>query len=367
MGTVTTVDYHTAGEPFRIVPEPPVDIPGTTVADRRAFATRSAEVDGLRQLLCFEPRGHADMYGGFLVPPEDDGADFGVLFWHKDGFSTACGHGTMALGVWAIESGLIQADDSGITEVVIDVPSGRVRAAVHTGAAGAVTSVDFVNVPSRLVATGLPVTTARGEAAVDLAWGGALYALVDGDALGVAVEPDRLGELIALGREVKAALAGHPATAHPSDDRLSGVYGTIIVNRLGTTDDGEVWQRNVTIFADGQVDRSPCGSGTATRIAALSATGELDSGQTLLHESIVGTRFRARVLAELDGSDGHGDKDGSGESGGGWGSGITSATGNGWASAGSVVPLVTGTAHRVATCTFEVDPRDDLVPGFVLR
>ncbi|WP_344351065.1 proline racemase family protein, partial [Catellatospora coxensis] len=288
-------------------------------------------------------------------------ADFGVLFWHKDGFSTACGHGTMALGVWAVESGLIQADDSGITEVVIDVPSGRVRAGVHTDETGGVTSVDFVNVPSRLVATGLPVTTARGEAAVDLAWGGALYALVDGDALGIAVEPDRLGELIALGREVKAALAGHPATAHPSDDRLSGVYGTIIVNRLGTSVDGEVWQRNVTVFADGQVDRSPCGSGTAARIAALSATGELDSGQTLLHESIVGTRFRARVLAELEGSDDHGDRVGTGGADG------LGDSGNGWASADSVVPLVTGTAHRVATCTFEVDPRDDLVPGFVLR
>ncbi|MFD0578837.1 proline racemase family protein [Dactylosporangium darangshiense] len=104
-----TVDYHTGGEPFRIVPEPPVDIRGATVAERRVFAIGDPAVDGLRRLLCFEPRGHADMYGGFLVPPDDAGAHLGVLFWHKDGFSTACGHGTIALGAWAVRSGRVPA------------------------------------------------------------------------------------------------------------------------------------------------------------------------------------------------------------------------------------------------------------------
>lgn len=96
IGAIDTIDYHTAGEPFRIVAAPPVAIPGDTVAQRRANAISRPEVDGLRRLLCFEPRGHADMYGGFITPPDDDGAHFGVLFWHKDGFSTACGHGTIA-------------------------------------------------------------------------------------------------------------------------------------------------------------------------------------------------------------------------------------------------------------------------------
>ena len=130
--TLRTIDYHTGGEPFRIVPELPGTIEGATVAERRVFAMNDPAVNGARQVLCFEPRGHADMYGGFITPPDDEGAAFGVLFWHKDGFSTACGHGTIALGVWAIESGLIQADPSGVTDVVIDVPSGRVTARVHT-------------------------------------------------------------------------------------------------------------------------------------------------------------------------------------------------------------------------------------------
>jgi proline racemase/trans-L-3-hydroxyproline dehydratase len=123
---IHTVEYHTGGEPFRIVAEPPVAIPGDSMADRRIRAMDDVSVDGLRQLLCFEPRGHADMYGGFITPPDDEGADFGVLFWHKDGFSTACGHGTIALGVWALETGRVTADPSGTTVVTIDVPSGRV-------------------------------------------------------------------------------------------------------------------------------------------------------------------------------------------------------------------------------------------------
>jgi proline racemase len=103
--TIRAMDYHTGGEPFRIVADPPVPIPGRTVAERRARAIEDPAVQGLRAVLCSEPRGHADMYGGFIVPPDDPGADLGVLFWHKDGFSTACGHGTIALGAWAVETG----------------------------------------------------------------------------------------------------------------------------------------------------------------------------------------------------------------------------------------------------------------------
>ncbi|MBL8927757.1 MAG: proline racemase family protein [Pseudonocardia sp.] len=335
---VQTVDYHTAGEPFRIVAEPPVAIDGSTVAQRRVHAMADPEVDGLRRMLCFEPRGHADMYGGFITPPDDQGAHFGVLFWHKDGFSTACGHGTIALGVWAIDTGRIGTDPAGVTDVVIDVPSGRVTARVATTPEGRVIGVEFVNVPSALVASGIPVRTSRGECAVDLGWGGALYACVDTASVGLQVRPENLTALIALGREVKAALADDPRTEHPSDPRLSGVYGTIFYDDLGTLPAGQRHQRNVTIFADGQVDRSPCGSGTAARVAVLTATGHLADGQTLVHDSIVGSRFHAVAREHVTE---HGRP--------------------------AVVPVVTGAAYRVARSTFEVDPHDPLVPGFVLR
>src|SRR5215218_8840867 len=127
---IATTDYHTAGEPFRIVVDGAPPIPGATVRDRREHARQSADVDFVRELLVNEPRGHADMYGCFLVPPDDGGAHLGVLFWHKDGYSTACGHGTIALGVWAVRTGLVPAAPDGETDVVVDVPSGRVTASV---------------------------------------------------------------------------------------------------------------------------------------------------------------------------------------------------------------------------------------------
>ena len=155
----------TPGEPFRIVADPPVPIPGETVAERRARAIGDPAVQGLRAVLCSEPRGHADMYGGFIVPPDDDGADLGVLFWHKDGFSTACGHGTIALGVWAVETGRVAAPHTGSVDVAIDVPSGRVTARVHREDARVI-AVDFVNVPRWVVASDVPVTTSRGKVRV---------------------------------------------------------------------------------------------------------------------------------------------------------------------------------------------------------
>ncbi|HKT03678.1 MAG TPA: proline racemase family protein [Rugosimonospora sp.] len=335
-GRVRTVDYHTGGEPFRIVPEPPVPIDGDTVAARRVFAMRDPGVDGLRRLLCHEPRGHADMYGGFLVPPDGAGAELGVLFWHKDGFSTACGHGTIALGAWAVRSGRVPAPDTGVTEVAVDVPSGRVTARVHTRH-GRVAAVDFVNVPSYLIAADVPVPTSCGEVRVAIGFGGAIYAQLDAASVGLSVAPRAHLDLIALGREVTRALNDTDWARHPGDDRLSGVYGTILWEDLGS-EDGRAYQRNVTIFADGELDRSPCGSGTAARLATLTATGRLAAGQALVHESIVGSRFTARVVGE--------------------------ATSDGFP---AVIPAITGTAYPTGEHVFTADPDDDLVPGFVLR
>ena len=335
--SVSTSDYHTAGEPFRIVPDPPVALPGECVADRRAQALNSPAARDLRQLLCFEPRGHADMYGGFLVPADDGDAHLGVLFWHKDGFSTACGHGTIALGVWAVDTGRVPAPDDGSVDVVIDVPSGRVTARVHrTG--GRTVAVDFVNVPGYVLAHEVPLATSRGHVAVTVAYGGAIYASIDATTAGLSVDPSHYQELIALGREVKQALNATEHAAHPTDPRLSGVYGTILYEDLGD-DGGQVHQRNVTVFADGEVDRSPCGSGTCARLAVLADQGRVTpGGPTLHHESIIGSSFTGTVVA------------------------TTTVDGR-----PAIVPVVTGLAHRTGEHTFVVDPTDPLVPGFVLR
>jgi proline racemase len=334
--TIATTDYHTGGEPFRIVADPPLPIPGRTVAERRAWAIEDPDVQSLRALLCFEPRGHADMYGGFIVPPDDEGAHLGVLFWHKDGFSTACGHGTIALGVWAVQTGRVAAPQNGSTDVVIDVPSGRVTARVHREDARVI-AVDFVNVPSWVVARDVPVATSRGTVRVTVAYGGAIYATLPAEQLELSVTPEQLGDLIALGREIKWALNDTEHAAHPTDPRLNGIYGTIWFDELGNAD-GQLHQRNVTIFADGEVDRSPCGSGTCARLAILAADGRLPAGTVLRHDSIVGSTFTATVLDTVQV--------------------------NGRA---AVIPQVTGMAYRTGEHVFSIDPHDPLVPGFVLR
>ena len=344
-----TDDYHTGGEPFRIVAGGAVALEGVGVADKRVKAMASEQVQFVRALLCSEPRGHADMYGGFVTEPDDEGADLGVLFWHKDGFSTACGHGTIALGVWAVETGRIARQQSGIRDVRIDVPSGRVTARVAFDG-GEITSVSFVNVPSWVHSTGVEVTTDRGPVTSDIAFGGAMYAVVPADAVGLRVHPYDLPELIRTGRRIRNELNAVGAAEHPTDPRLSGVYGTIFTEDVDPTDagsaasveglgsDGALHQRNVTIFSDGEVDRSPCGSGTAARVAHLVAQGRLGQGELFVHDSIVGSRFHARAvsLAPADGHD-------------------------------AVVVEVTGTAHRFGRSQFTVDPNDVLVPGFVLR
>jgi proline racemase len=329
-------DYHTAGEPFRIVTAGLPEILGSTVLQRRQFAQNSVEVDAVRQLLVNEPRGHADMYGGFLVPGDDDGADFGVLFWHKDGYSTACGHGTIALGAWAVQSGRVAARVDGDTDVVIDVPSGRVTARV-TCVAGRVQRVCFRNVASYVIASGVEVATRRGPVTADVSYGGALYASVPAASVGLTVSPDHYGELIAIGREIKWALNDSDWARHPSDPRLDGIYGTILFDDLGPSDDGP-HQRNVTVFADGEVDRSPCGSGTSARLALLAAQGRIEIGQTLWHDSIVATTFRGRVVERVtaEGRD-------------------------------AVITEVEGTAHKTGTAVFSLEPDDELGTGFVLR
>jgi proline racemase len=193
-------------------------------------------------------------------------------------------------------------------------------------------------VPSWVIARDVPVTTSRGTVSLTVAYGGAIYATLPAAQLGLAVVPEHLAELIGLGREVKQALQGTTHAVHPSDPRLNGIYGTIWFDELDAEGAGEVHQRNVTVFADGEVDRSPCGSGTCARLAVLADDGRLPAGTVLRHDSIVGSTFIGRVLERVD-VDGR----------------------------SAVLPQVSGMAYRTGEHTFVVDPHDPLVPGFVLR
>ena len=276
---VETVDYHTGGEPFRIVVGG-VEAPrGGTMLDKRREAAE--RLDDVRRLLVNEPRGHADMYGCFVVEPDDEAADLGVVFFHNAGYSTACGHGTIALVTFALDEGLVPASEPE-TRVVVDVPSGRLETVARVED-GRVRSVRFRNVPS-FVVDGRPY---------DLAFGGAFYASVE-----ERVSAEELPRLIERGRSIKREVEAAGEVVHPLEPELRDLYGVIFWQH---EDDGPpLVQRNVTVFADGEVDRSPCGSGTSARLALLDASGEPPRGEELRHLSIVGSEFRARVVGDAD-------------------------------------------------------------------
>jgi proline racemase len=312
---LTTTDYHTAGEPFRIVTNGAPEPAGRTMLEKRRWA--SENLDGLRRLLVNEPRGHADMYGGFLARPEDGGADLGVLFFHNAGFSTACGHGTIALVTWALETGRLPARE-GENQVVVDAPSGRLRTWAQVRE-GNVESVRFRNVPAFVLRRQVEVA---GHT-VDVAFGGAFYAIAP-----AALGAGNLPELIQAARRIKSELDAAGWVVHPLEPELRDVYGVIWTQG----------DRNVTVFADGEVDRSPCGSGTSARLALLDLTGELRPGDPLRHRGIIDTVFIGRVVSECE-----------------------------VAGLPAVVTEVEGSAYLTGRHEFVLEPDDPLPTGFLLR
>ena len=311
---IQTVDYHTGGEPFRIITGGVAPLEGRTILDKRRFAFE--QLDQVRRLLVFEPRGHADMYGCFVTEADDEGADLGVVFFHNAGYSTACGHGTIALVTWAIETGVVEGP-----EVVVDVPSGRLETVARIED-GRVASVRFRNVPAFVFARGLPVAGRE----VDVAFGGAFYASVAD-----RVEPAELPRLIEAGRAIKAELEATHPIVHPDEPELRDVYGVIFWQEESAR---PLTQRNVTVFADGEVDRSPCGSGTSARLALLHEEGRITTGEQLRHLSIVGSEFTGRVVEETP---------------------------------AGVVTEVEGSAHLTGRHEFVLEPDDELGEGFLLR
>ncbi|MFO7572707.1 MAG: proline racemase family protein [Gaiellaceae bacterium] len=322
MAGITATDYHTGGEPFRIVTGGVGELRGATILDKRRDALE--RLDHVRRLLVYEPRGHADMYGCHVVEPNDDGADLGVVFFHNAGYSTACGHGTIALVTWALDDGVVERRE-GENRVVVDVPSGRLETWAEVER-GKVRSVRFRNVPAYVWGEGLDA----GGRRVDVAFGGAFYASLE-----ERVEPSELPRLIELGRELKHAIEAEHEVVHPLEPELRDVYGVVFWQEEA---DDPLTQRNVTVFADGEVDRSPCGSGTSARLALLERSGRLARGQELRHLSIVGSEFRGRVVGGTE-----------------------------VAGIAAVVTEVEGTAYRTGDHVFTLDSEDPLGEGFFLR
>jgi proline racemase len=329
---ITTIDAHTEGEPLRVIIDGYPNLPGETILERRRYAR--AHLDHLRTALMWEPRGHADMYGCLVVPPVTPGADLGVLFMHNEGYSTMCGHGIIAITKVVLETGLLPLAEPETT-VRIDTPAGLVTAHARVKA-GQVQSVYFHNVPSFVLALDERVEVpGLGRIRYDLAFGGAFYAYVQAEAVGLSCTSENFRALIEKGRAIKRAVMASRPIPHPFEPDLSFLYGTIFIGPpLGQG----THSRNVCIFAEGEVDRSPTGTGVSGRLAIHHARNEISLYETITIESIIGSRFTGRVVETTS-----------------------------FGSHSAIIPEVEGTAHITGRHEFLIDPDDPLQAGFVLR
>jgi proline racemase len=294
MRAMKTIDAHAAGGPLRLVVDGFPTPRGATMIDKREWAGRHA--DHLRRALMLEPRGHADMLGAVLTEPVSPAAHAGVIFMHNEGFGVMCGHGVIAVTTIALERGLLMPGGDAAT-VVFDSPAGAIRTratVVSTGSRTRVERVSFLNVPSFVLHGGLAVKVGGRQIRVDVAFGGAFYAIVDSEAVGLPIDAKHVAELRRTGMEIKRAVEAACVVAHPLEPRLHGVYGTIFT---GPPHGAGADLRNVTVYADAAVDRSPCGTGTAAVMAVLDAMGLLADDRPFAHESIVGSRLAGRVAS----------------------------------------------------------------------
>ena len=329
--SVAVADYHTAGAPFRVVVSGGPHLDGTSMLERTDHAVRSA--DELRKLIVAEPRGYEAMHGCFITEPCDPAADLGAVFFNNSGFISACGHGTIALVTWAIESGFVAADEG---RVVVDTPSGRTTALADV-ADGRVLSVAYVGPTAYVAARFIPVQLSAGVVSVDIGYGGAYLAAVSTAELDLAISWENLSRFVQIGREIGAILNENPAVEHPTDHRLSGLAGTVFYDELESVGAG-LQQRSVTVFAGGDIDRSPCGTGTSARLALLDSAAELERGELLSNVGILGTQLTGRVVGDATVGGIHG-----------------------------VLTEVRGRAFRTGTSTLIRDEDDPIGSGYLLR
>jgi proline racemase len=340
---IRTIDAHAAGEPLRLAIEGLPAPEGRTMLEKRAWAQK--RLDHLRKAIILEPRGHTDMYGALLTEPVSRDANAGILFMHNEGWSTMCGHGIIAVTTIAIERSLIYSkkahgENGGkpvSMQIRYDTPAGLVDARAHLahhGDAVRVESVAFRNVASFVFEPSLMVPVSGRKIPVDVAFGGAFYAIVDSEAAGVPIDAAHLPELRRLGMTIAREVEKLRRVVHPADAGLEGIYGTIFT---APAQNADAHLRNVTIFADAEVDRSPCGTGTAAVMAVLNDMGLLLDDIPFVHESIVGTTFRGRVVDRLE----VGEKS-------------------------AIVPEIEGSAWITGEHTFLIDGDDPLKAGFRL-
>ena len=329
---IKTIDAHTCGEPLRIIISGFPDIKGKSELEKRAYVKNN--LDQLRKAIMWEPRGHADMYGALITEPDTPEADFGVIFIHNEGYSTGCGHAVIALTKMFVETGLIKIEEP-ITEVKMDVPSGFIRAFAEVEN-GKVKSVGFRNVPSFVQHLDSVIDIpGLGNIQYDLAFGGAYYAFVKVEQVGLDCTQECHNELIEKGLIIKNEIIKSVRLDHPTEPEMNFLYGTIFT---GLPKNVNNHSRNVCIFANGEVDRSPTGTGVSARAAIHYMRGEIDIGDSITIESIIGSVFSVKISETIN-----------------------------FGKYEAIIPEVSGTAYLTGKNSFWINPEDPLKDGFILR
>jgi proline racemase len=328
---ISALDTHTAGEPTRIVMSGLPPIRGETLAEKWDYAR--SHLDHFRRALMHEPRGHRDMFGAIVTPPCRPEADWGLIFMDSGGFLTMCGHGTIGTAIALVQMGLAEPKEPE-TVIVFDTPAGLVRAHVCVEHGQAVQAW-IQNVPAFLYRADVPVhVPGVGQVQVDIAFGGNFFALVDARELGVAVDPANARQLVSLGLLIRDSVNDQVEVQHPLEKHINKIELTEIT--APPTKPG-AHAKNVVIFGEGSVDRSPCGTGTCARMATLYAKGQLGLGEVFVHESILGSLFEGQLLEEAPLGEFKG-----------------------------VIPRVGSSAYITGIQQFIIDPDDPLKYGFFI-
>ncbi|MFQ5871018.1 MAG: proline racemase family protein [Candidatus Geothermarchaeales archaeon] len=324
---ISAVDAHTAGEPVRIIQGNGLGIKGDTLAEKKDYL--KTNMDYIRTSLMLEPRGHRDMFGAVLVEPQSKEAALGVIFMDASGYLDMCGHGTMGVATVAIETGLIESKKT----ILIDTPAGIVTARPEVKGSRVV-NVTIRNVPSFLYEKRILEVEGVGSLPVEISFGGNFFALVEARDLSLSVKKQRLQEIISTGLRVKEAANKHVEVHHPFLD----INSIDLVEISDKPINPEADDRNVVVFGEGLVDRSPCGTGTCAKMAVLYAGGRLSLNERFVHESIIGTTFTGKVVSETR---------------------VDRFK--------AVVPEITGSSFITDIHHLIIEPDDPLKHGFILR
>ncbi len=290
--SIQAVDSHTMGEPTRVVVGGVPVIKGNTMPEKKAYLEEN--MDYVRTAIMHEPRGHKDMFGSIITAPTNSEADLGIIFMDGGGYLNMCGHGSIGAATIAVETGMVEVKEP-YTDIVLEAPAGLIQAKVKVENGKAI-EASIVNVPSFLYKEGVEIDIPEiGKISIDIAFGGSFFALVNSKDLGIDICPENSTKLSEIGLVIRDIINKNIEIKHPT---LSHIRTVDLVEIYGPPKNPKATFQNVVVFGEGQIDRSPCGTGTSAKMATLYAKGKLAIGEDFVYESILGTMFRGKILEE---------------------------------------------------------------------